>query len=567
MRILFRCDGGEQPEIGTGHVVRCLLLGDQLRSDSGAEVGIAVRDFGGGVTEQMEAAGHVMFPVPGGVPEPEATLKTMAAFRPDVLVVDRLANASDHLQAFQREGAVLAVLDDPEGAQDIADLSINAIVRGGGPYEGEAYLVLPEVEPAAETPVIPAPRVFLSFGGFDHGDLVSKAVRAVARLKEPVFLSVAVGGRYPKLEALGKALRAQPHPHELLVGLSAKEFSARLRQATVAVVAGGLTMYDAFRHGVPAIVLSQYMHQAAKAAEFAASETAVYLGPGARVSEEQILSAVEELLQDEARRTMLARRGQMRVDGQGLRRVARLLQVVERLTWDTEFFGFPVGRLWPRRLTPALADLADRRCAELRIRCLYFLCDSTHPASVELAKDRGFQLVDTRITLECRLATLPSSRLDGSASIRPACAEDVSLLRDIAAVAFQQSRFYADPNFSRDAASRLYRVWIEKSCTGYAAAVLVADVDGRAAGFITCNLPRPGWGDIGLIGVDASYVGRGLGRGLVTAALDWFRARGVEHAEVVTQGRNDAALRLYERCGFRTARIEHWFHRWYKPRS
>ncbi len=567
MRVLFRCDGGDRPEIGTGHVVRCLLLADRLRSDRVAEVAIALRDFSE-QKQEIEAAGHMVLPVPDGIPEPEATLKAMAAFRPDVLVMDRLANEPDHLRAYQREGIVLVVLDDLVGSQGVADLAINAILTGGrSAYEGEDYLVLPELEPEMGQSRTSTPTVFLSFGGYDHGDLVAKGVRALAGLQEPVFLLVVVGAGYPNVAALRDALNTQFHPHELLVGLSPRDFSACLRGASVAVVAGGLTMYDAFRHGVPAVVVSQYPHQALKADEFAAAGIAVHLGSGAEVSEERIRSAVEDLLRDEQRRAMLGWRGRARVDGHGLRRVAALLQVVERLAWDSEFFGFPVGRLWPLRLTPALADLADHRCGELGIRCLYFLCDSTHPASAELAKDRGFQFVDTRVTLEFRLEAPLFSRLDSPASIRPARAEDVPLLRDIAAVAFQQSRFYADPNFSKDAASRLYQVWIEKSCTGFADAVLVADVGGRAAGFITCNLLRPGRGDIGLVGVDASYAGRGLGRGLVTAALDWFSTRGVEHAEVVTQGRNDAALRLYERCGFRTARIEHWFHRWYEPRS
>jgi predicted GNAT family acetyltransferase len=31
----------------------------------------------------------------------------------------------------------------------------------------------------------------------------------------------------------------------------------------------------------------------------------------------------------------------------------------------------------------------------------------------------------------------------------------------------------------------------------------------------------------------------------------------------VTQDRNRAAARLYERMGFRTTRVEHWYHLWF----
>ncbi len=45
--------------------------------------------------------------------------------------------------------------------------------------------------------------------------------------------------------------------------------------------------------------------------------------------------------------------------------------------------------------------------------------------------------------------------------------------------------------------------------------------------------------------------GRGIGRALVTAALDEFRRRDVKSARVVTATGNKAALRCYELAGFR----------------
>ena len=33
--------------------------------------------------------------------------------------------------------------------------------------------------------------------------------------------------------------------------------------------------------------------------------------------------------------------------------------------------------------------------------------------------------------------------------------------------------------------------------------------------------------------------------------------------KVVTQGRNIAGQRLYQRCGFLTRSVELWYHKWY----
>jgi dTDP-4-amino-4,6-dideoxy-D-galactose acyltransferase len=79
---------------------------------------------------------------------------------------------------------------------------------------------------------------------------------------------------------------------------------------------------------------------------------------------------------------------------------------------------------------------------------------------------------------------------------------------------------------------------------------------------VTCLRGDAGTGSIGLVGVAEAARGRGLGGRLVAAALGWFAGQGVERVEVVTQGRNVAAQRLYQAHGFRTRRVEVSFHRW-----
>jgi hypothetical protein len=50
---------------------------------------------------------------------------------------------------------------------------------------------------------------------------------------------------------------------------------------------------------------------------------------------------------------------------------------------------------------------------------------------------------------------------------------------------------------------------------------------------------------------------------MVLAALDWFEMQGAKETTVVTQGRNVAAQRLYQQCGFITKTVQFWFHKWY----
>lgn len=158
-----------------------------------------------------------------------------------------------------------------------------------------------------------------------------------------------------------------------------------------------------------------------------------------------------------------------------------------------------------------------------------------------------------------------SSAGDERSTLRPATAEDEAPLRELARSNHRITRFYADPRFPDDRCDELYATWISRSLEGWADAVLVAEAEGRSAGYVSLHRLEWGWGSIGLIGVAPDARGGGVGRRLVEGAVAWSREQGLERVTVVTQARNVPALRLFESCGFRMADLGLWFHKWYDP--
>jgi dTDP-4-amino-4,6-dideoxy-D-galactose acyltransferase len=245
------------------------------------------------------------------------------------------------------------------------------------------------------------------------------------------------------------------------------------------------------------------------------------------------------------------------------------------LEWDSDFFGFTVARVERDRLTGEEAASALAWCRARGVRCLYFLCAPDDDESVRAAEAGGFHFVDIRVDLDWRVppgaVVAPlgdeAASLGGEAAppgVRPLYDAECDELIEIAAGAYADSRFYYDRNFTPERASALFREWARKSCAGYADAVLVCEREGgRVGGFVTCHAETPGVGRIGLTGVHTEARGTGAGRKLVRAAQGYFAARGVAEVRVATQGRNVAAQRLYQRCGFRTRSVGLWYHRWF----
>jgi len=231
------------------------------------------------------------------------------------------------------------------------------------------------------------------------------------------------------------------------------------------------------------------------------------------------------------------------------------------LDWDSRFFERRIARVNGDRLDDAKLSQVLGWCRSNRIDCLYFLADSDDAQTSFLAERNGFLHTDVRLTFERSLTggapvTPPGDR------VRVARDLDLEALKAIARTGHRDTRFYFDFRFERARCDLLYETWIENSFSGFAQAVLVAEVNQEAVGYITCCL-RGTESQIGLVGVANQCQGMGLGQELTEAFLAWSVEKGSRRATVVTQGRNLSAQRLYQRMGFLTASLQLWYHRWF----
>ena len=90
--------------------------------------------------------------------------------------------------------------------------------------------------------------------------------------------------------------------------------------------------------------------------------------------------------------------------------------------------------------------------------------------------------------------------------------------------------------------------------------IFVAEVDGRIVGCIsTWQDHEAGIGHIPNIAFVPEFRGRGLGRKLITLAMERFRNSGLTHAKIETLVQNDVGNHLYQSLGFReVARQTHF---------
>jgi len=346
MKVLYRADGS--PEIGTGHIIRGLILRRRLES-LGAQVRFVTRDLPWGARKLRQANCDVVV-IPADADqraETDAVRHTLKTAPVDVCVMDVLETSDAQTRAVKDVGCRLVCLDDVGPGRLNADAIVNVLEvepardalaeRGIALYEGPEYAALPEeyAQSGIAEREIPAKvrHIVITLGGADPAGLAPKAARAAKRALEnrqaPIILAqphvlLLVGPASQQREEVERAVRGAEACFTLTTSLPSL-FPA-LRQADVGVIAGGLTMHEALAVGLPCIALCQPVrHQAQLAERFADQGAMLTLGPGAAVTEERIAETLLELAAGVGVRRQMAARGPQLVDGRGAQRTAEVI--------------------------------------------------------------------------------------------------------------------------------------------------------------------------------------------------------------------------------------------------
>lgn len=233
------------------------------------------------------------------------------------------------------------------------------------------------------------------------------------------------------------------------------------------------------------------------------------------------------------------------------------------LEWDSNFFGMPVATILPEKL--GHEDLVEvlALLEENGVRLAYWASDPGDGKSQQAATHCRGTLVDRKITYVTNAGGAP---LLSGGPAWPVETYDEPFtngdLENLAVQAGMYSRFRVDPRIPEGKFVELYKTWIRKSVDRQIAeAVLVVRHLGKIVGMVTVG-KKNGRGDIGLIAVDDEMRGKQVGSALVFAAQAWAFGKGWDSAQVVTQGENVAACRLYERCGYRVEQTRNVYHFW-----
>ena len=233
--------------------------------------------------------------------------------------------------------------------------------------------------------------------------------------------------------------------------------------------------------------------------------------------------------------------------------------IVERLPWDSSFFGFEVGRgTWNE--APDI-DRINEACDGFDL--VYMNQDLSLDPDFAKGYPQAFD-AGAKLTFLKSLADEDGNRPLPDNIVRQGLG--LRALEQLALISGHQSRYRLDPRFPDHLFEKLYVHWVRATIDGLWNATVLGFMQGdQLTGFITVEFPESD-ARIGLVAVHPDAQGQGIGKQLIAAAGQEATRKGAESLKVSTQGTNEAAKLAYLKSGFVLHSTVYQYH-WWNPNN
>lgn len=322
MKVLIRTDASV--EIGSGHLMRCLTLADQLRGE-GAEVAFVCRDLSGGMFDLLDARGYRSAKLPLAEAgkgaqqfDAEETIKAAGQLFTegvDWLVVDHYELDAAWECTLRPHTRKLMVIDDLANRHHDCDLlldqnyyrELNRRYQGLVSEQcvtllGPTYVLLrPEFVKARQRLRArdgTVRRILVFFGGSDSTNQTRKALDALKQLSKPeIAIDVVVGAANPYRDEIRLLcqgmLNVQYH-------CQASNMAELIAAADIAIGAGGATTWERCSLGLPTLTVVFADNQLQTTLDLENFGATLFLGWANKITAVQLARSIESLVDNHA---------------------------------------------------------------------------------------------------------------------------------------------------------------------------------------------------------------------------------------------------------------------------
>jgi len=341
MNIFFRTDASI--DIGTGHVMRCLALAEELKR-SGASVSFICCEDRGNLIEHIEKKGYDMHHLPSGIDTKTDSHLTQELLKKQPIKIDWLI--IDHydidiswessLREFVRK---IMVIDDLANRKHDCDILLDQNYnKNGSRYDGlvpencvqllgpEYALLRPQFREVRENfkrENNEVKRVLVFMGGADPSNETGKVLKAIKLLnRDNIAVDVVIGASNPFKNEIENIAQKMPGT---VCHFNVSNMAEPMSSADIGIGASGTSTWERCCVGLPSIVMILADNQKEIAEELEKEGVVVNLGWHEYIKEADIEDRIKHLIATPRKMKEMSVRGMKMVDGRGAERVANAL--------------------------------------------------------------------------------------------------------------------------------------------------------------------------------------------------------------------------------------------------
>ena len=337
MNIIIRTDASVN--IGTGHVIRCLTLADELRQ-KGTDINFICREGPGNLISYIEDRGYKVHQMPGEIDietDRRLTKEILSKYeiKPDWLIIDHYDIDISWEYPLRKYAKKLMVIDDLANREHACDLLLdqnysnnedryNGLVPGNCiQLLGPEYAILrPQFQKARECLRKKdggVNRILVFMGGVDSQNVTSKVLRAIHMLdRSDIALDVVVGNLNPYHDEIKILTSKIPNT---ICHHNVENMAKLMSSADLCIGAGGTTTWERCCVGLPTIAIILAENQKGISESLDREGALINLGWYQNVNENGITECINKLINNPGKIQSMTDIGRSLVDGEGVIRV------------------------------------------------------------------------------------------------------------------------------------------------------------------------------------------------------------------------------------------------------
>ncbi len=337
MDVVFRTDSSHN--IGTGHVMRCLSLADEIRRN-GTNISFICREGLGNLISYIENRGYEVHQLPGEIDiekDRKLTNKILSKYetKPDGLIIDHYDIDISYESSLRDRVKKVMVIDDLADREHDCDLLLDQnYSKNDNRYNGlvpedciqllgsEYAILRPQFQKARENLRERdggVNRILVFMGGVDSKDITSKVLRAINILvRSDIAIDVVIGNLNPHHDEI--KILASKIPNTICHH-NVEDLAKLMSSADICIGAGGTTTWERCCVGLPTITIVLAGNQKDISESLDKEGAIINLGWYQNVKENDIAECINELINDPKKIQSMADKSRNLVDGEGVSRV------------------------------------------------------------------------------------------------------------------------------------------------------------------------------------------------------------------------------------------------------